>query len=101
MALRISVRVNLRYVHALLADALNLVFELDGKCCDFGVLALGAKRIRFTAHFLEDKPEVLALGATLGERVEEQLVVAAETRDFFVDVELVCHDAGFLQQADS
>ena len=93
-------RVDLRYVHALLADALDLVLEFDGKCCDVGVLALGAKRIRFTTHFLENESEVLALGATLGERVEEQLVVAPESRDFFVDVELVGHDAGFLQQAD-
>ena len=87
-------------VHRLFADALNLVLELDGERCDFGVLALGAKRIRFAAHFLEDKPEVLALSATFGERVEEELVVAPKSRDFFVDVELVGHDAGFLQKAD-
>ena len=62
-------------------------------------MALCAKRIGFAAHLLQYKSEVLALGAALGERVEEQLVVAAETRDFFVNVELVGHDAGFLQKA--
>ena len=89
----------LRNIHGLFSNALDLVLELDGKCCDVGVLALGAKRIRFTTHFLENESEVLALGATLGERVEEQLVVAPESRDLFVDVELVGHDAGFLQKA--
>ena len=96
----VAASLGLGNVHTLFADALDFVLEFDGEGGDFGVLALGAERVRFATHFLEDKPEVLALGATLGERVEEQLVVAAETRDFFVDVELVCHDAGFLQQAD-
>ena len=100
MVLRISVRVDLRYVHALLADALDLVLEFDGEGGDVGVLALGAKRICFAAHFLQDESEILALGAAFGERVEEQLVVAPESRDLFVDVELVGHDAGFLQEAD-
>ena len=63
-------------------------------------MALCAERIGFAAHLLQDESEVLALGAAFGERVEEQLVVAAETRDFFVNVELVGHDAGFLQQAN-
>ena len=82
------------------ADALDFVLEFDGEGGDVRTLALGAERIRFAAHFLEDEPEVLALRASLGESVEEQLVVAPEARDFFMDVELVCHDAGFLQKSD-
>ena len=84
-------------VETLLADALDFVLELDGKCRDVCALALGAKRIRFASHFLEDKPEVLALRTAFLERVEEQLVVAVEARNLFVDVEFVGHDAGFLQ----
>ncbi len=95
----VSASLGLRNVHTLFPDALNFVFEFDGESSYFGVLALGAESVRFTAHFLQDEPEVLALGATFGEGVEKQLVVAPESRDFFVDVELVRHDAGFLQQA--
>ena len=84
----------------MLADALDFVLELDGEGRYVGILALCAERIRFAAHLLQDEPEILALGTALGERVEEQLVVAAETRDFFVDVKFVRHDAGFLQQAN-
>ena len=86
-------------VEALFSDTLYLVFQFDGEGGDFGVLALGAECVRFATHFLQDEPEILALGTALGERVEEQLVVAAETSDFFVNIELVGHDAGFLQQA--
>jgi len=89
---------NLSDVETLFADTLDFVLEFDGEGGDVGVLALGAERIRFATHFLQDEPEVLSLGATLGKCVEEQLVVAAETRDFFMNVEFVCHDAGFLQQ---
>ncbi len=90
----------LRNIHTLFADALDFVLEFDGEGGDVSVLALGAERVRFAAHFLEDETKVLALGAAFGECVEEQLVVAAEPRDFFVDVEFIGHDAGFLQKAD-
>lgn len=82
------------------ADALDFVLEFDGEGGDVRTLALGAEGVRFAAHFLEDEPEVLALCAALGERVEEQFVVALEASDFLVDVEFVRHDAGFLKQAD-
>ena len=84
----------------MLADALDFVLELDGKRGDVGTLALGAEGVGFAAHFLQNETEVLALGAAFLEGVQEKLVVAAEAGDFFVNVKLVGHDAGFLQQAD-
>ena len=90
---------NLSDIHTLFSDTLDFVLEFDGKCCDVGVLALGAESVRFATHFLQDEPEIFTLGAAFGERVKEQFVVATETRNFFVNVEFVCHNAGFLQQA--
>ena len=87
-------------VEALFADAFDFVLELDSKGGDVGTLALCAEGVGFAAHFLQNESEVLALGAAFLEGVQEKLVVTAEARDFFVDVEFVGHDAGFLQQAD-
>ena len=58
-------------VEALFSDALDFVLEFDGEGGDVGILALGAKRVRFAAHLLQDEPEVLALGTAFGESVEE------------------------------
>ena len=58
-------------VETLLADALDFVLELDGKCRDVCALALCPEGIRLASHFLKDKPEVLALRAAFLERVEE------------------------------
>ena len=79
----------LQNIHRLLADLLQLVLHADDDLLDAGVVRLGAGRVDFPAHLLDNEAKLLSRIFLIVNGVDEVFAVLAEADLLLVDVELL------------